>query len=92
MNMYSYKELPKSLGMQLVSFAPKRTQISILVYNRNNVFLGNVHIYIDKSTCVPSVQFFARTTPGSFGLPVASIAVDCFPLGIQDFLNKFLTK
>lgn len=88
----TYKELPKSFGMQLLAFAPKHTQIYMLIDTFPQVCTANVCIYLIKNKYNLSVQFFTRTTPGPFGLSLASIDFDCFPLGIQEFLNNLLTK
>lgn len=90
--MKTYKKLPRSFGMQLLSFAPKHTQMFMLVDNFQGVVLDNVYIYIAKNQLVISVQFFTRPIDQSFGLPLVYISIDRFPLGIQEFLNNLLTK
>lgn len=90
--MKTYKKLPRSFGMKLLSFAPKHTQMFMLVDNFPGVVSDNVYIYIAKNQHIRSVQFFTRPIDQSFGLPLIYIYIDRFPLGIQEFLNNLLTK
>lgn len=91
--MKTYKKLPRSFGMQLLSFAPKHTQMFMLVNNFHRVVCtDNVYAYIAKNPHVLSVQFFTRTMEQSFELPMIYISFDRFPLGIQEFLKKLLTE
>ena len=91
--MKTYKEIPKSFGMQLLSFAPKHTQIFMLIDNFNKVCTENIRIYIVRSPRVLSVQFFIRRCMHEAPeLPMIYISFDRFPLGIQEFLKKLLTE
>lgn len=90
--MKTYKKLPRSFGMKLLSFAPKHTQMFMLVDNFHGVVSDNVYVYIAKNQHILSVQFFTRPIDQSFGFPLIYISIDRFPLGIQEFLNNLLTK
>lgn len=91
--MKTYKEIPKSFGMQLLSFAPKHTQIFMLIDNFHNVCAGDVRIYIARGQRVLSVEFFiSRFMQEALELPMIYISFDRFLLGIQEFLKKLLTE
>lgn len=90
--MKTYKELPRSFGMQLLSFAPKHTQIFMLVDNFNMVCRGYIRIYLARNQRVLSVEFFISRMQEAIELPMIYIDFDRFPLGIQEFLNNLLTK
>lgn len=90
--MKTYKELPRSFGMQLLSFAPKHTQIFMLVDNFNMLCRGYIRIYLARNQRVLSVEFFISRMQEAIELPMIYISFDRFPLGIQEFLNNLLTK
>ena len=90
--MKTYKKLPRSFWMKLLSFAPKHTQMYMLVDNFHEVWSDNVYVYIVKDQHVLSVQFFTRPIDQSFRPLMAYIYIDRFPFGIQEFLNNLLTK